>query len=186
MTTPFSIDAAGWVSGATRIPSPNCDARPTTDLPDMVVVHSIALPPGQFGGDGVERLFTNRCDPAAHPCFAELQSVRVSAHFFIRRDGQLVQFVACRDRAWHAGVSSWQGRERCNDFSIGIELEGGDCWPYEPAQYATLDALLAALRAVYPIRHLVGHCHIAPTRKTDPGPFFDWLRYGGVPAGPCE
>jgi AmpD protein len=177
----IAISPEGWASGARRVDSPNRDARSTGALPDMVVVHAIALPPGQFDGDGVERLFTNRCDPMAHSCFVELQSVRVSAHFFVRRDGELVQFVSCLDRAWHAGVSRWRGREGCNDFSIGIELEGGDDWPFEPAQYAALDALLAALRSAYPIRHLVGHCHIAPTRKTDPGPFFDWVRYGGEP-----
>ncbi|WP_374348372.1 1,6-anhydro-N-acetylmuramyl-L-alanine amidase AmpD [Chitinimonas sp.] len=178
----MQIDQAGWLSTATRIDSPNHDARPIDCQIDMIVVHSISLPPGQFGGDGVERLFTNRCDPAAHPCFAELQTLRVSAHFLVRRDGSVLQFVSCLDRAWHAGVSYWQGRERCNDFSIGIELEGGDLWPYEPAQYATLDALIAALKAAYPVTQLLGHCHIAPGRKTDPGPFFDWVRYGGEPS----
>lgn len=175
------IDAAGWLVGVRQIASPNCDARPDGQTPDMVVIHSISLPPGQFCGDGVERLFTNRCDPNQHACFEELQHFRVSAHFFLRRDGELIQFVSCNARAWHAGVSQWQGRERCNDFSIGIELEGGDDWPYEPIQYARLDALLAAIRARYPIRHLLGHCHIAPERKTDPGPFFDWSRYLEAP-----
>ncbi|WP_034607915.1 1,6-anhydro-N-acetylmuramyl-L-alanine amidase AmpD [Chitinimonas koreensis] len=177
----LAIGADGWVEGAARIVSPNADARPDGTAIDMVVLHSISLPPGRFGGDGVERLFTNRCDPAEHECFEELQHFRVSAHFFVRRDGALLQFVSCLDRAWHAGASSWQGRERCNDFSVGIEMEGGDHWPYEPAQYATLDALLAALRARFPIRHLVGHCHVAPERKTDPGPYFDWARYPGAP-----
>lgn len=178
----MKLDRQGYVIGARRIDSPNQDARPAGTVIDMVVIHSINLPPGQFGGDGVERLFTNRCDPAAHPCFEELQHLRVSSHFFLRRDGELIQFVPCNERAWHAGISRWQGRERCNDFAIGIELEGGDEWPYEPAQYHTLDLLLAALRAHYPIRHLVGHCHIAPERKTDPGPYFDWGRYGGPPS----
>ena len=170
----LTLDPAGWLQNSPHCPSPNHDARPAGTLVDMVVIHSISLPPGQFGGDGVERLFLNRCDPAQHPCFAELQTLRVSAHFFIRRDGQLLQFVATEARAWHAGASSWQGRERCNDFSIGIELEGGDLWPYEPAQYHCLRQLLACLYARYPIRHLVGHCQIAPLRKTDPGPCFDW------------
>ncbi|GAB3263957.1 N-acetylmuramoyl-L-alanine amidase [Chitinimonas naiadis] len=178
----MKMDAAGWLDEARRIPSPNQDQRPADTVIDMVVIHSISLPPGQFGGDGVERLFTNRCDPTAHPCYEELQHVRVSSHFFIRRDGELIQFVPCHARAWHAGVSHWQDRQRCNDFSIGIELEGGDEWAYEPAQYATLDGLLANLNANFAIRHLVGHCHIAPERKTDPGPFFDWPRYGGPPA----
>ncbi|QDQ27280.1 1,6-anhydro-N-acetylmuramyl-L-alanine amidase AmpD [Chitinimonas arctica] len=176
-----AIDAQGWLSGARRIVSPNCDERPEGSVVDMVVIHSISLPPGRFGGDGVERLFTNRCDPAADPCFEELQHMRVSAHFFIRRDGELVQFVPCRQRAWHAGVSRWQGRERCNDFSIGIELEGGDDWPYEAAQYRSLKLILAQLAQHFPIRHLLGHCHIAPERKTDPGPFFDWEAVGGAP-----
>jgi AmpD protein len=175
------IDDGGRLALARQVDSPNRDARPPGVEPDMVVIHAIALPPGQFDGDGVERLFTNRCDPAVHPCFAELKDVRVSAHFFIRRDGGVMQFVACGERASHAGTSHWQGRERCNDFSIGIELEGGDHWPFEAAQYKALDRLLAALRARYPIRHLVGHMHIAPERKTDPGPYFDWARYGGEP-----
>lgn len=175
---PAQLDADGWLSGVLRIASPNFDARPAGASVDLIVVHSISLPPGEFGGDGVARLFTNRCDPQAHACFAELQSVRVSAHFFVRRDGQVIQFVSCHERAWHAGVSRWRGRERCNDFSIGIELEGGDFWPYEAAQYAAMDRLLAVLRAAYPQADVAGHCHIAPQRKTDPGPLFDWARIG--------
>ena len=176
------ISADGWLASVKHVGSPNWDARPEGLVPDMVVIHSISLPPGQFGGDGVERLFTNRCDPTVHACFGELQHARLSAHFFIRRTGEVVQFVSCNARAWHAGVSSWQGRERCNDFSIGIELEGGDAWQYEAVQYEKLDFLLEAIRARYPIRHFLGHCHIAPERKTDPGPYFDWSRYANFPA----
>jgi len=174
----LTLASSGWVEGIQHIASPNHDGRPAGMAVDMVVIHSIALPPGKFGGDGVERLFTNRCDAASHPCFEDLQHLRVSAHFFVRRSGEAIQFVSCNDRAWHAGVSRWGERERCNDFSIGIELEGGDDWPYEPAQYETLNALLGALRAAYPIAHLVGHCEIAPERKTDPGPYFDWKQVG--------
>jgi AmpD protein len=169
------------MEGVSHIPSPNFDERPAGMAIDMVVVHSISLPPGQFGGDGVERLFANRCDPAAHPCFEELQHFRVSAHFFVRRDGEIIQFVSCLSRAFHAGVSTWKGRERCNDFSIGIELEGGDFWPYEDAQYTALNHLLDVIRAAYPVVHVVGHCEIAPERKTDPGPYFEWQRVATVP-----
>ena len=179
---PLTLTPDGWVQEAQHIASPNCDDRPEHMTIDMVVIHSISLPPGQFSGDGVVRLFTNTCDPAAHPVFASLQHMRVSAHFFIRRDGALIQFVPIYRRAWHAGLSEWQGRERCNDFSVGIELEGGDAWPYEDAQYAVLNALLAVLRTALPITHLVGHNEIAPGRKTDPGPFFDWQRVGRAPA----
>ena len=133
------------------------------------------MPPGVFGGDGITRLFTNRMD-ASHPDYATIANLRVSAHFLIRRDGNLVQFVSCNDRAWHAGVSSWQGRERCNDFSIGIELEGTDTAPYATAQYTKLSRLLKALRRRFPIEHVAGHSDVAPGRKTDPGPSFDWPR----------
>lgn len=170
----IAIDADGLAHGARFVATPNCDERPA-DLPiELVVVHGISLPPGEFGGDGVEALFTNRLDPAAHPYYRDIAALRVSAHFFIRRDGALVQFVPCGHRAWHAGVSSWQGRTRCNDFSVGIELEGVDDVPYEPAQYETLGALIRGLQARYPIRDVVGHSDIAPGRKTDPGPAFDW------------
>jgi AmpD protein len=141
-----------------------------------VVIHNISLPPGEFGGPGVEQLFTNRLDPAEHPYYAGIHQLRVSAHFFLRRDGELIQFVPCAQRAWHAGVSSWQGRERCNDFSIGIELEGADDQPFTEAQYRQLAPLLQTLRATYPIQAIVGHADIAPGRKTDPGPCFDWNR----------
>jgi AmpD protein len=142
----------------------------------LVVVHGISLPPGRFGGDGIERLFTNTLDPHAHPYYATIAHLRVSAHFLVRRDGQVVQFVPCNLRAWHAGASSWRGRERCNDFSVGIELEGTDTRPYAARQYHRLARLVRALRRRYPIAHLVGHCDVAPGRKTDPGPAFDWKR----------
>lgn len=172
----WRLDAAGWLQGAQHIPSPNCDARPEGEAITLVVIHNISLPPGEFGGPGVIELFTNRLDPAAHPYYETIKDLRVSAHFFIRRDGELIQFVPCGLRAWHAGVSQWQGRERCNDFSIGIELEGTDDLPFTDAQYAVLNELLTLLRAAYPIAAVVGHADIAPGRKTDPGPCFDWTR----------
>ena len=141
---------------------------------DLVVIHAISLPPGQFGGDGVAQLFTNTLDPQEHPYYAGIAGVRVSAHFYIRRDGALIQFVPITARAWHAGVSSWQGRERCNDFSIGIELEGDDETAFESAQYQTLQRLLQQLQIVLPIQAITSHSHVAPGRKTDPGPCFDW------------
>lgn len=170
------IDAEGWIEGAARIPSPNCDERPEGEGITLVVIHNISLPPGEFGGDGVIELFTNRLDPAGHPYYATIKDLRVSAHFFIRRDGELMQFVPCGKRAWHAGVSSWKGREHCNDFSIGIELEGSDDQPYTDAQYQVLNDLVSMLCAAYPIEALAGHSDIAPGRKTDPGSCFDWGR----------
>ncbi len=140
------------------------------------MIHGISLPPGEFGGDAIERLFCNRLDCDAHPYFAQLREVRVSAHFLIRRSGELLQFVPCTRRAWHAGASSWRGRERCNDFSVGIELEGTDEIPYSDPQYAALGELVTALVRTYPVADVVGHADIAPTRKTDPGPSFDWPR----------
>jgi AmpD protein len=172
----LSIDARGYAGPARQIRSPNCDARPGGAEVNLLVVHGISLPPGEFGGSGIVRLFTNRLDATAHPCYASLASVRVSAHFLIRRHGELLQFVSCNDRAWHAGVSSWQGRAHCNDFSIGVELEGTDDIPYEAAQYTMLARLVRALRRTYPIAGVVGHSDIAPARKTDPGPAFDWTR----------
>ncbi len=139
-------------------------------------MHGISLPPGTFGGDGVLRLFTNRLDSRGHPYYAAIAGMKVSAHFLIRRDGELVQFVGCNDRAWHAGESAWKGREHCNDFSIGIELEGTDDVPYAAAQYTMLARLIRALRRRYPIADIVGHSDVAPGRKTDPGPAFDWAR----------
>ena len=148
----------------------------------IVVVHGISLPPGEFGGEAIARLFTNTLDPNAHPSFVAIARLRVSAHFLIRRDGELVQFVGCSERAWHAGVSSWKGRERCNDFSIGIELEGTDEKPYAAAQYTMLARLVRALKRVYPIAAVVGHSDIAPGRKTDPGQAFDWARLARLTA----
>jgi AmpD protein len=177
----LAIDA-GYATTARQIRSPNRDARPEGTAIDLVVVHGISLPPGHFGGDAIARFFTNRLDPHAHPYFASIAGLRVSAHFLIRRDGELLQFVGCHERAWHAGVSSWKGRERCNDFSIGIELEGTDETPYAGAQYAMLARLVRALRRAYPIADVVGHSDIAPSRKTDPGPAFDWSRFARLAA----
>jgi N-acetyl-anhydromuramoyl-L-alanine amidase len=172
----WHLDGAGWLSGARAVASPNCDSRPEDMDICLVVIHNISLPPGEFGGPGVEQLFTNRLDPMAHPYYAGLRDLKVSAHFFIRRDGELVQFVPCGMRAWHAGASTWQGRARCNDFSIGIELEGTDDIPFTDRQYAVLNEVLGVLRRAYPIQGVTGHSDIAPGRKTDPGPCFDWSR----------
>ena len=169
-------DEVGWLAGATRIDSPNCDARPDGEIIRLIVIHNISLPPGVFAGDAVIELFTNRLNWDAHPYYAEIRGMQVSSHFFIRRDGALIQFVPCTLRAWHAGVSAWQGCERCNDFSLGVELEGRDDAPFSDAQYLTLNTLLATLKRAYPIEGIVGHSDIAPGRKTDPGPFFDWSR----------
>ncbi|MCC7325374.1 MAG: 1,6-anhydro-N-acetylmuramyl-L-alanine amidase AmpD [Burkholderiales bacterium] len=172
----LAVDASGRVAAATQIASPNCDARPAGIVPTLVIVHGISLPPGEFGGDGIERLFTNRLDSAAHPYYADVATRRVSAHFLVRRDGALVQFVRGKDRAWHAGASSWHGRDRCNDYSIGIEVEGADHVRYTAAQYTMLARLLQAIARRYPIAAVVGHSDVAPGRKTDPGPAFDWDR----------
>lgn len=174
---PFVIDAAGWCSGVERLPSPNFDARPPEALAELLVIHNISLPPGEFGGPYIADLFRNCLDYEAHPYFDQLRDLRVSAHFLVRRDGSVVQFVSANDRAWHAGASSFCGRERCNDFSIGIEVEGSDVVAFEEVQYATLAALTAVLRQRYPLRDVAGHEHIAPGRKTDPGPHFDWAAY---------
>lgn len=177
------VDAAGWLPNAERIPSPNCDARPEDEAIRLIVIHAISLPPGEFGSDAVIDLFTNRLDTSAHPYYAALAGRRVSAHFFIRRDGRLIQFVPCHARAWHAGASCWRGRECCNDFSLGIELEGDDHAPYAASQYATLTTLIAALRQRFPIEACAGHADIAPGRKTDPGPWFDWSRIATTHTG---
>lgn len=171
------IDAAGLLDSAQFIASPNCDERPAGTEISLLVIHNISLPPDQFGGNGVIELFTNHIDPQTHPYYQTLQGLKVSAHFFIRRDGAIIQFVPCMKRAWHAGVSQWQGRERCNDFSIGIELEGSDTTPFTDAQYTALAALTQCLCERYPIKDTAGHSGIAPGRKTDPGPCFDWRRY---------
>jgi N-acetyl-anhydromuramoyl-L-alanine amidase len=173
---PMKLDMLGWLDAARAQPSPNCDMRPDNEAPSLIVIHNISLPPGEFGGNAVELLFTNRLDWEAHPYYQGIRGMQVSAHFFVRRDGELIQFVPCSMRAWHAGVSQWLGRERCNDYSIGIELEGTDDQAYTEAQYACLNALLTALKAAFPIRGITGHSDIAPGRKTDPGPCFDWSR----------
>jgi len=183
----------GWWRGATRVPSPNFSARPAGARVDTVVLHSISLPPGEYGGDGIERLFTNTLDWSAHPYFETIRGLEVSAHFVVRRDGSVLQFVSVDDRAWHAGRSAWDGREAANDWSIGVELEGLEGDAFEPAQYAALEALLPAIDRVRAVRHVVGHEHVAPGRKIDPGPGFDWrglaarLRWDAdriPPAGP--
>lgn len=176
----LQVGADGWLSGVRRCASPNFDARPPAVEITLAVVHAISLPPGQFGSDAIERFFSNELDPAAHPYFQTIAGLRVSAHFLIRRDGEVVQFVACDQRAWHAGASTWQGRTRCNDHSLGIELEGCDEMPFTEVQYNRLNALLAALRQRYPIDDVAGHSDIAPGRKTDPGPHFDWGRIHGA------
>jgi N-acetyl-anhydromuramoyl-L-alanine amidase len=176
-TSIFNVLADGWCADATKIPSSNFDTRPDLGQIDLLVIHNISLPPGQFGGSYVCDLFTNQLDCDAHPYFARLRELRVSAHFLILRNGELMQFVSANDRAWHAGVSSFAGRERCNDFSIGIELEGSDFEPFEADQYVTLAQLTHSLRKRYPLAAVTGHEHVAPGRKTDPGPHFDWARY---------
>ena len=173
---PLRIDAAGLAAGARQVPSPNADARPSGARITLLVVHNISLPPGEFGGDDVVRLFTNTLDCSSHPAYEALQGLRVSAHFFVRRTGEVVQFVPCGRRAWHAGESTWNGRPRCNDFSIGVELEGTDTVPYADVQYQRLADLVTALRRRYPIADLAGHSDVAPARKTDPGPAFEWPR----------
>lgn len=170
----LSLNTQGWVDQSLHTHSPNFDARPEQCCIDMIVIHNISLPPKQYGGQGIIQLFTNQLDPNEHTYYAEIYTRKVSAHFLIRRDGSLLQFVSCLARAWHAGVSSWQNRERCNDFSVGIELEGSDEDAFEQAQYATLTSLIALLKQHFPIQHIVGHSEIAPGRKTDPGPYFDW------------
>jgi N-acetyl-anhydromuramoyl-L-alanine amidase len=171
--------AAGLVAGVRTVPSPNCDERPRGAAPELVVVHGISLPPGQFGGPWIERLFTNCLPPDADPYFATINHLRVSSHVLVARDGTLTQYVPFGLRAWHAGPSWWRGREGCNDFSIGVELEGADELPYDDRQYEALATLLAALQRAYPTLAegwIAGHSDIAPGRKTDPGPAFDWPR----------
>ncbi|MCC5794160.1 MAG: 1,6-anhydro-N-acetylmuramyl-L-alanine amidase AmpD [Chromatiales bacterium] len=178
----------GRVSAARQVPSPNHDARPPGCWPELIVIHGISLPPGEYGGPWIDRLFTNTLDPAAHPFFGEVASLRVSAHLLVRRDGELVQYVPLHRRAWHAGQSSYRGREACNDFSIGIELEGCDDEPYSDAQYHRLCATISGLALTMPgLRraNIVGHCDVAPGRKTDPGPAFDWTRLRAGLSG-CE
>ena len=166
----------GRWQGAEQLESPNFSLREAGSEVSLVVLHNISLPPFEYGSDAVQRLFTNRIDPAAHPFFAQIAGLRVSSHFFIARNGRVQQFVSCDDAAYHAGVSSFRGRDKCNGFSVGIEIEGCDFEPFTEAQYVALETLLAALMRAYPIRAVTGHQDIAPQRKTDPGHFFDWPR----------
>ncbi len=177
----MQIDATtGLIRGASYVASPNCDARPEGAPIDTLVIHSISLPPGKFGGHGIEQLFCNTLNPDEHPYYREIQGLKVSTHALIRRNGRIIQFVPLHRRAWHAGLSYCEGRTRINDFSIGVELEGADNLPFEDAQYESLAKLTNALRQAYPAitpERIYGHCDIAPGRKTDPGPTFDWKRY---------
>ena len=166
----------GWLDGVRRVVSPNHDDRPAGAEITLLIVHSISLPPGEYGGDSIEKLFTNRLDPDAHPYFKEIEGLKVSAHFLVRRDGEIVQFVPVLKRAWHAGASSWRGRTTCNDFSVGVELEGSDDGPFEEAQYRALNDLVARLRGPLPLRDIAAHSDVSPGRKTDPGPGFGWAR----------
>jgi AmpD protein len=175
----WRLEADGWVSGVVRKDSPNHDARPDGAPARLAIVHAISLPPGEFDGPAIDDFFLNRLDPAAHPYFAMIAGRRVSAHFLIRRNGAVTQYVSCLRRAWHAGVSCWRGRERCNDFSIGIELEGDDHTNFDARQYAALHRLLTLLAQAFPIEEVVGHADVAAGRKTDPGPRFDWSRLRG-------
>lgn len=170
----------GWFTGVTHCPSPNFNARPEGECISLLVIHNISLPPGCFGTGKVQAFFQNVLDPDEHPYFQGIEHLKVSAHLFVERDGAVTQFVSCLERAWHAGTSSFEGREACNDFSIGIELEGTDELPYTDAQYATLEQLTWQIRAAWPAidrQRICGHSDIAPVRKTDPGPAFDWERY---------
>jgi AmpD protein len=173
----LKLNALGWMSGIEQVASPNQDARPPRTSISLLVIHNISLPPNEYGGDAIKRFFTNTLDHSEHAYFNQLRGVKVSSHFLVRRDGQIVQFVPCSRRAWHAGVSAWRGRSRCNDFSIGIELEGSDFEPFTKLQYTALARLTRRLKRSYPIDEIVGHSDIAPERKTDPGPYFDWDRY---------
>ena len=178
MQSSFDVDpATGLLRRVRQVLSPHCDERPAGMEPELIVVHGISLPPGEFGGPAIEQLFTGGLDPAGHPYYREVAGLRVSAHLLVRRDGTVLQFVPFGLRAWHAGVSSWQGRPACNDYSVGIELEGTDDGAYEPAQYQALAALIRSLCAAYPAlsgERVMGHSDIAPGRKSDPGPAFDW------------
>ena len=172
----MKIGPDGLLAGVPYVASPNCDERPAGAEISLLVLHSISLPPGEYGGDAIERLFTNRLDPEAHPYFKEVFSLKVSAHFLVRRDGAIVQFVPLGLRAWHAGASAWRGRGRCNDFSVGVELEGTDDTAFEAIQYRRLCELIHVLRDALPLRDIAAHSDVAPGRKTDPGAHFDWAQ----------
>lgn len=174
----------GWVEGVLHVASPNCDERESGSEVTLLVVHSISLPPACYGGDAIDRLFTNCLDAREHPYFEAIAPLRVSAHFLVRRDGAVTQFVPVQRRAWHAGPSSWRARARCNDFSVGVELEGTDTDPFEPAQYASLAQIVRALRSALPLRQFAAHSDVAPGRKTDPGAGFDWTRLLGALSAP--
>jgi AmpD protein len=176
MAQPDASWDGGWLREAVVLRSPNFGPRPPQAHIDLIVVHSISLPPGQYAGDAVQQLFTNRLDWQAHPYYEQIRGLQVSSHFYIRRSGELWQFVSCDDRAWHAGRSRYRGRDNCNDDSVGVELEGLEGETFEPAQYETLARVCRALARRYPIAHVAGHEHIAPGRKHDPGPGFDWHR----------
>lgn len=169
----------GWITSARKVLSPHFNQRPENEIPSLLIIHNISLPPGEFGGPWIDQLFTGTLPPDAHPYFADIAQLRVAAHCLIRRDGELVQYVSFDQRAWHAGVSQFAGRENCNDFSMGVELEGTDTLPYTDAQYKTLKKVSALLLKHYPLtlERITGHSDIAPQRKTDPGPAFDWIRY---------
>ena len=171
-----AVDAwrGGWLRHAHRIRSPNFGRRPPGAHVELLLIHSISLPPGAYGGDAIGRLFTNRLDWDAHPYYGQIRGMRVSAHFVVRRDGGLLQFVSCDRRAWHAGASCWHGRDDCNNYSVGIELEGLEGDRFEPAQYGVLADLMRSLRDRYPVQGVAGHEHVAPGRKRDPGSCFDW------------
>lgn len=191
MTRPEAAHASaqwdgGWYRFARRLDSGNFGPRPQGAVVDLVVLHSISLPPGEYGGDAVQQLFTNSLDWDAHPYFKSIEGLEVSSHFYVRRGGELWQFVSCDDRAWHAGASSWRGNDNCNDYSIGIELEGLEGDAFEAAQYETLAGLLASIAQRYPIAHVAGHEHIAPGRKRDPGAGFDWALLRSELAWPRE
>ncbi len=174
----------GWYRHARHLPSPNHGQRPAGVAAELIVVHSISLPPGDYGGPQVQQLFTNSLDCSAHPYFEQLRGVQVSAHFYVRRQGELWQFVSCDDRAWHAGASRYQDRVDCNNWSIGIELEGLEDTPFDDPQYETLASICSAIEQRYPVQHIAGHQHIAPGRKADPGSGFDWQRLQGELAWP--
>ena len=181
----YTINKIGFVKEARFICSPNFDDRPAsvdgkpTEI-CLIVIHNISLPPNEYGGKGIIELFTNTLNPEEHPYYAQIYTRKVSSHFLIRRTGELIQFVSCLDRAWHAGSSKWQDRERCNDFSVGIELEGSDFDAFEDKQYEVLQKLIAGISHCYPLIDIVGHSDIAPSRKTDPGPFFNWAKIHGI------
>jgi N-acetyl-anhydromuramoyl-L-alanine amidase len=186
MVGPLRMGADGWLAGVRLRPSANFDARPAGMPIDLLVLHNISLPPGRFGDGRAERLFSNALDAGGHPFLELLAGLRVSAHFLIARDGHICQFVSCLQRAWHAGASVFEGRAGCNDHSIGIELEGTDFTPFDAAQYDALAQLTLALRKALPLRAVRGHSHIAPGRKTDPGPMFDWRRFADQASLPAS